>query len=79
MMPILYEIKKQRLKELQEESKFVKGLIDDLKRTNNKLENVEQKVWDMVEWWKTKNKWKRAISENDEKAWRMIKKKLNLS
>jgi len=36
----------------------------------------EKSVWEAVEWWKYKNKWKRPIEQNDAKALRMIEKRL---
>jgi len=33
-------------------------------------------VWEAVIWWKTKNKWKRALDKDNEKALRMIVNRL---
>ncbi len=79
MMPVLYEIKKQRENELAQELNFVKGLVEDMKRNQQKIENPRQAIWDAIEWFKTKNKWKRPLTEHDELAWRMVRKKLKLS
>lgn len=35
-----------------------------------------EKVEELVTWWKLKNKWKRSLSSDDAKAYRMILRKL---
>ena len=42
----------------------------------NSIDISKEDIWDAVKWFKTKNKYKRSLSEHDEKAWRMIKKRL---
>jgi hypothetical protein len=69
MLPLLYEIRKVRIKELEHEKHFVQLVAQ---RNNVK----EEKVWEAVKWWKLKNKWKRPIEEDDAKALRMIEKRL---
>lgn len=69
MLPILKQIKKMRLKELEREKQFVRLITD----RNNVDESA---VWKAVEWWKYKNKWKRPLDEDDAKALRMIEKRL---
>jgi hypothetical protein len=69
MMPILKEIKKQ----LQKEKEYEKDLV---RLIANRIDVPENKVWNAVHWWKTKNKWKRFIRDDDAKALRMIEKKL---
>lgn len=69
MIPVLWGIREQRIKEMEWESHFVEliagrnGVPKDL-------------VWEQVEWWKTKNKWKRPIDKDDSKALRMIEKRI---
>jgi hypothetical protein len=75
MMPILQKIKEMRLKELEQEKHFVR-LIVDRNSTPENRSVVEQKAWMLVEWWKTKNQWKRPIDKDDQKALRMIESKL---
>ena len=65
MLPILYKLKKERIKEIKQEKEFVKAMAD-------RNEVAEEKVWKAVEWWKNKVIWKRPIREDDAKAWRMI-------
>lgn len=38
------------------------------------IEQIEQTVWECLRWWKVeKVKWRRALTSDDAKAWRMIK------
>ncbi len=69
MIPLLWQLKKQRRVELEREKHFV-----SLVAGRNKV--VEEEVWKAVEWWKYKNKWKRPLEQDDAKALRMIEKKL---
>jgi hypothetical protein len=68
-MPLLFQLKKMRLEELEREKCFVQ-----LVANRNKV--LEQDVWKLVDWWKFKNKWKRPIDQDDAKALRMIERKL---
>lgn len=70
MLPLLETIREARLKEIEWEESFVKLL-------EGRTRKPEMDIWDAVEWWKLKNKWKRPISQDDEKAIRMIEKRLN--
>lgn len=78
MMPTLVRIKEQRLKELAQEKEFVKLVIGQAPKnlTNTQLEDLESTVWELVEWWKTKNIWQRPIEQDDTKALRMILQEL---
>lgn len=69
MLPILKAIKKMRLGELEREKQFV-----ELVASRNRVDVA--KVWEAVEWWKYKNKWKRPLEEDDAKALRMIERRL---
>ena len=69
ILPILYELKNRLIKEREEEKYFVKLI----QRVTNK---TQQEVEKALYWWKNKNKWKRALSQDDEKAYRMIVDKL---
>jgi len=69
MMPLLYKLKEMRLEELEREKLFVQLVVN-----RNKVS--EEKVWELVDWWKYKNKWKRPIDKDDAKALRMIERKL---
>lgn len=80
MMPCLYEIKKARIAEREKEKDFVSMIIGQLlKQSAEKQiseERLEKMIWESVDWWKLKNKWKRAINRDDAKALRMIKKRI---
>jgi len=69
IIPLLWEIRDRRLAELEWEKHFVVLMA-------NETGAPEEKVWDAVVWWKTKNIWKRPIMEDDAKALRMIRKRL---
>lgn len=75
MIPMLRTLKKWRLKELEQEKEFVKMVVGQLLSTNLLEWEVEKKVWELVEWWKFKNKVKRPIDKDDAKALRMIVKR----
>lgn len=69
ILPVLYQIYRQRLGEKAHEAEFVSHFA--------RIEGVEETaVWNAVEWWKTKNLWKRPLAEDNDKAWRMIRKRL---
>jgi len=70
MIPTLKELQKARLKELENEKLFVQLVLDNFKRENKQIS--ENTVWESVDWWKHKNKWKRPIDKDDSKAFRMI-------
>lgn len=69
MMPLLQEVYKQR----QIEEPYERDAVTLMAST---LDVPEQVVWEAIEWWKTKNKWKRPLMEDDAKAWRMITKRV---
>ena len=66
MLGILYLLRDIRSKELDHERALVTLLVDQKKVG-------EQVVWDAVRWWKLKNRWKRPVSQDDSKAYRMVK------
>jgi len=66
MLPLLYELRKQRLAEIEHEKGLVRLLTD-------RLQAPEPVIWKTIEWWKTKNKWKRPVAQDDAKALRMIR------
>lgn len=69
LMPMLYRLRDERRKELVMEAEFVK-LVAGQNGFN------ESGVWAAVDWWKNKVIWKRPITKDDAKAWRMIVAKL---
>lgn len=75
LMPLLKQMKKQRLLELEGEKHFAQLLIDEMNRKNKII--GEDEAWKAINWWKFKNKIKRPIDKDDAKALRMILKHLN--
>lgn len=79
MMPMLWEIRKFLLKEKEDEKDFVQMIAGVLLNEHAKkkgLEEIIDMVWEAVTWWKTKNKWKRALNKDNAKALRMIVNRL---
>lgn len=75
ILPVLYAIKDEKIKEVEYEEELVKLLAGSLGW------DVEQyqKIRDAIHWWKLKNKWKRAVTKDESKAVRMIIKKLKVT
>lgn len=72
-IPMLLEMKKLKEKEFAEEDNFIKlALVQSGLDVNKDF----QKGIDAMQWWKTKNKWKRCLKSDDTKALRMIIKEL---
>ena len=65
-LPVLKQIYTQKKQEEQEEQPFV-----ELLKSKFNFDN-EREIKVMINYWKTKNKWKRSISVDDQKAYRMI-------
>lgn len=77
MMPMLRELKKWRLMELENEKHFVAMVVNQISTSSKKqIPDLESKVWKSVEWWKFKNQVKRPIDNDDAKALRMIMKNI---
>lgn len=80
MLPLLNDIKKWRLVEIENEKNFAKLVYAQI--YTNKIfkgqsdDFVYSKIWQTIDWWKFKNMWKRPIDKDDAKALRMITKKL---
>ena len=70
MLPVLRRLYEARIQERKDEAHFVRLVAADLNCD-------ESLVWKAVEWWKMKVIWKRPIREDDAKAWRMIRQRLN--
>lgn len=66
MLPVLFGIKKRRLKEIEWERGFVDNLVTEFKCK-------KELVWKSVVWWKAKVIWKRPIMSDDAKSLRMIR------
>lgn len=73
-IPLLLEVFKMKKAELDKEQEFVKLILSNVKLEDT-TENREQ-VMKTIEWWKVKNKWKRSLSTDDAKAYRMISKEM---
>ena len=74
MIPVLWGIRKQRLKEIEWEKGFVANLKLRLPFENK--EELEKKIWATIKWWKNKVIWKRPLMKDDAKALRMITAKI---
>lgn len=70
MLPVLETILQLKAEEVEQEKPFVQMVLDEANRKN--IATDEAEIEKAVRWWKTKNKWKRAISIDDAKALRMI-------
>lgn len=68
-IPLLQAVREMLLEEKEKESHFVKLVA-------NRMNCTEEVVWEAVDWWKLKNKWKRGIHQDDAKALRMIEKRI---
>lgn len=66
MMGLLLKLRDLRREELAHEAELVKLLAHELKCK-------EDVVWQGIQWWKLKNRWKRPVSQDDAKAYRMVK------
>ena len=71
MMPALHQMIKIKKQEQEKELEFAKMIISAV-GTQHSIESVME----LIQWWKLKNKWKRPLSKDDEKAYRMIISKL---
>lgn len=72
-IPAIMGIVKEKQKEMASEDDFIRLVLEDSGFDPEK--DFELGV-DMVDWWKTKNKWKRWLKTDDFKAYRMISKRL---
>lgn len=72
MMPILLTLKSKLIEDKKLETDFTKMMYDEFIRESINVE--EWIISKAIDWWKVKNKWKRSISIDDAKAFRMIKK-----
>jgi len=69
VLPLLRELRRARLQEIEAEKAFVALMAQ-------KIGYTEQEIWGGVAWWKFKNIWKRPLTQDDAKAWRMIRARL---
>lgn len=75
MMPLLWEVRKQKKREDDDEKDFLSMVIAPyaLKYREDVLLKTAKEE---MTWWKTKNKWKRGLTKDDAKAFRMISNRL---
>lgn len=69
ILPALRQVLTERETERTYEAPFVALVCHE-------TDAPEELVWDVVWWWKVKNKWKRHLSADDQKAWRMVTKEV---
>lgn len=65
----LIGLRDELLKDIEKEKDFVKMVEGETGKS-------ESEVWEALRWWKLKNKWKRSLTSDDSKAYRMIVRKL---
>lgn len=78
-LPLLKTIRKNLLKEQEQEDYFCLMLIGEIEKRGLKCKKgliVEDVILDLIDWWKFKNKWKRPINKDDSLAMRMIERRL---
>ena len=49
MMPVLWQVRKELIKENNAEMEFIKGLIQDMQSKNQKISNPKESILDAVE------------------------------
>lgn len=76
IMPLLWKVRETLIEEQKSEVDFKKLIAGEVLRSTGTLPTDEQ-IDDAVEDWKKNLIWKRAIQHDDEKALRMIVKKLS--
>jgi hypothetical protein len=72
-IPMLYELFKEKKKEIAEEDNFLRLCLNQAGLDEDNYFGLAIRA---MEWWKLKNKWKRALNTDDTKALRMIVKRL---
>lgn len=74
MLPTLYWVRRVKRREQELEDEFMKMIAGNLNWELN--DENKSKIQEKITWWKTKNKWKRAITTKESTAMRMILRKL---
>jgi hypothetical protein len=72
VIPMIFALRDFRLAEIKQEKVLVEIFAQ-------RYDVSEESVWDAVEWWKRKTKLQRPLSEDEDKAWRMIRRHLGIS
>lgn len=70
MLPVLQQVLIEKQEEARQEAPFIQMVVDEARRQHIPADT--ETVEAAIVWWKTKNKWKRAITVDDAKALRMI-------
>lgn len=80
MIPTLKEVRDLRKKEQAQEDQFGELIVKEVMKLaqidDASFPAVNKFLQESINWWKTKVIWKRPITEDDAKAWRMIKSRL---
>ena len=75
IMKLLLVARKEKEKEHKEESAFINIMVQQIvSETSLPDTDIRAIVTDVIQWWKHKVIYKRALTSDDAKAWRMIKK-----
>lgn len=75
IMKFLLVARKEKEKEHNEESAFINIMVQQIvSETSLPDTDIRAIVTDVIQWWKHKVIYKRALTSDDAKAWRMIKK-----
>lgn len=74
ILPILMRVRRLKLKEREEDVNFIKLISSDESLKDKNISEVD--YMDAINWWRLKNKWKRSLFDDSNKAIRMIKKRL---
>lgn len=74
---LLVTMRDIKRKEAEMERHFINLLVEDIAKREKNCDRtlLEKTVKESVSWWKTKVIFKRPLSEDDAKAWRMIRQK----
>ena len=75
MLPTLFWIRRVKLRELELEEEFIKMIAGQLKWELD--DKNRKKIYEKIQFWKLKNKWKRALTTKESTATRMILKWLS--
>ena len=77
VLPVLLEVRKSLLREQKQEDAFRWMMIGELRKSGMSEETASRHIDEAIDWWKYKNIWKRPISDDDAKAFRMIRKRVS--
>jgi len=74
ILSTLHWVRRVKLREQELEKEFMKMIAGQLKF--ELTDNNKTKIQKAIDWWKLKNKWKRAITIKESTATRMILRRL---